>query len=335
MVAIEKAGSVSGGAVGGGVVGAVAEGAAAAIDVLGEFDLVASARFLEGFTPAARPDAAGDPGVLRFAFPVEDGWAHAGVLVRQSSPGSIEVRVEHGAETASAAIAQTCRILSVDVDGRGFAEVGRRDAVVAGLQQRYPGLRPVLFHSPYEAACWAVIGNRVRISQAAALKQRIAEQYGERISVGGHRLVSFPAPEVLRGLDRIPGLPERKLAYLRSVAGAAADGELDAATLRAMEPGRALDRLQRLPGIGPFSAQLILIRGAGHPDVFPANENRLHAEMVHAYGAAADSPAGAAELASRWAPFRSWAALLLRCDRERRTGEIVGDVGGGRGRGRG
>ncbi|GAA1988257.1 hypothetical protein [Amycolatopsis minnesotensis] len=37
-------------------------------------------------------------------------------------------------------------------------------------------------------------------------------------------------------------------------------------------------------GIGPFSAQLILVRGAGHPDVFPRDERRLADEMRHRYG---------------------------------------------------
>ena len=47
---------------------------------------------------------------------------------------------------------QVTRILSLDVDGTGFPEVGRRDPVVGGLQARWPGLRPVGFYSPYEAA---------------------------------------------------------------------------------------------------------------------------------------------------------------------------------------
>jgi DNA-3-methyladenine glycosylase II len=50
------------------------------------------------------------------------------------------------------------RILSLDVDGSGFPEVGVRDPVVGELQVRYPGLRPVLFYSPYEASAWAIIG---------------------------------------------------------------------------------------------------------------------------------------------------------------------------------
>jgi DNA-3-methyladenine glycosylase II len=48
--------------------------------------------------------------------------------------------------------AQVGRILSLAVDGRGFAEVGERDPVVGRLQTRYPGLRPVCLYSLYKAA---------------------------------------------------------------------------------------------------------------------------------------------------------------------------------------
>jgi DNA-3-methyladenine glycosylase II len=57
--------------------------------------------------------------------------------------------------------------------------VGERDPVIAGLQRRYPGLRPVAFWSPYEAAAWAVIGQRIRIRQAAGIKAAMARQLGQ------------------------------------------------------------------------------------------------------------------------------------------------------------
>jgi NADPH:quinone reductase-like Zn-dependent oxidoreductase len=66
-----------------------------------------------------------------------------------------------------------------------------------------------------------------------------------------------------------------KLERLRALGAAAAAGELDAARLRAMESEEALDALRSLPGVGPFSAGLILVRGANHPDAFPAAEPRL------------------------------------------------------------
>jgi 3-methyladenine DNA glycosylase/8-oxoguanine DNA glycosylase len=91
--------------------------------------------------------------------------------------------------------------------------------------------------------------------------------------------------------------------------------------LLALGPDEALRRLQKLPGIGPFSAQLILVRGAGHPDVFPADEQRLHAEMRASYGLPGADVAELEEVARRWRPYRSWVALLLRRHREVRVGD--------------
>lgn len=150
------------------------------------------------------------------------------------------------------------------------------------------------------------------MAQAARVKQRIAERHGEPVEVAGRRLVSFPEPEVVLSLGPEPGLPTGKIERLRSVARAARDGLLDAESLRAMEPEQAMARLQRLPGIGPFSAQLILIRGAGHPDVFPLDEPRALNAMRAAYGCPEAAPAALARIAERWRPYRSWVVLLLR-----------------------
>jgi DNA-3-methyladenine glycosylase II len=88
---------------------------------------------------------------------------------------------------------------------------------------------------------------------------------------------------------------------------------LDAARLRAQPPDEALDGLQQLPGVGPFGAELILVRGAGAVDVFPRHEKRLHAEMARRYGLP-DEPSieELADVAEAWRPYRSWAAFHLR-----------------------
>ncbi|GHF21659.1 DNA-3-methyladenine glycosylase II [Amycolatopsis deserti] len=285
------------------------------IAVPGPFDLAASAGFLEGFAPASRPDAAEEPGTLRLAFPLPGGWVHTGVRVRQRAPGSVEVSVVAGEADAAEAARHVARILSLDVDGSGFPAVGERDPVVGALQARYPGLRPVLFTSPYEAACWAIIGQRIRFTQAALFKQRIAERHGEKLDVDGRPLWSFPTPAQLLEMPAPSWLPEIKVDRLRVVAEAALTGVLDPDALRAADPADALEALRALPGVGAFSAQLILIRGAGHPDVFPTDERYLLEEMRRAYDRPAASTAELATIADAWAPYRSWAALLFRVDR--------------------
>src|ERR1700761_4269288 len=131
----------------------------------GPFSLTAAATFVEGFpgTQAQRP-----PEALRYAWAVDGDWHTVQVTVREHDGA---IRAELGdqppAELARLAARDLERMLSLDVDGTDFAALGERDDVVRALQRRFPGLRPVLFYTPYEAAAWAIIGQRIRMTQAA------------------------------------------------------------------------------------------------------------------------------------------------------------------------
>ena len=288
-----------------------------AIETRGRFDLSAGARFLEGFTPAGPRPPRREPGTLPLAFPAAPSWRTAAVRLRQDGH-AVLAEIDAHPDDVEAVAGHARRIVSLDVDATGFDEMD--DPHVTALRDRHPGLRPVLFHSPYEAACWAVIGHRIRIAQAAAIKQRMAERLGEE--AGG--LMAFPAPERLLATDDVPGLAPIKVERLHAIAHAALEERLDAGRLRAMEIAAALVELQRIPGIGLFSAELILIRGAGHPDVFPASERRLHDEMSHEYGLDEPSVTRLAAIAQEWRPYRSWVSFLMRARREDETHEIAG-----------
>jgi DNA-3-methyladenine glycosylase II len=284
----------------------------------GPFSLASSIRFIEGFTPAAYASA-GDA-VLELAFPVEGSWETVGVRVRQDG-GAVTASVispaAPGPELMTAVRAQVERILSLDVDGSGFPAVGSRDPVVAGLQQRYPGLRPVGFWSPYEAAAWTIIGHRIRIRQAAAIKARMARELGEPVTFDDRVVHAFPAPARLAALDSFPGLAGRKPEWLRSIALAALDGQLDAARLRGLPRETALKDLKTLPGIGDFSAGLILLRGAGDPDAVAYHEPRLALAVRDAYGLPGPAtPEQLTEISDNWRPYRTWVTLLLRTQQE-------------------
>ncbi|MGW4527739.1 DNA-3-methyladenine glycosylase family protein [Amycolatopsis sp. NPDC004378] len=289
------------------------------ITVRGEFDLTAASRFLTGFAPAGQPAA--EPEALRVAFPLEGTWTPVGAVLRQRSPGEVAVEVHGPASHVEAVVAQVRRMCSLDVDGTEFPGTGERDPVVAMLRDLHPGLRPVLFASPYEAACWAVLSHRIWMSQAVRLRRGLTERYGTEVDVDGVPLLSFPAPARLAELEYLPGAPAQKLQRLRAIAEAAAEGLLDAATLRAIPADEALKQLQRLPGVGRFSAELILIRGAGHPDVFPRGESRLHEIMRAAYHLPGADVTELAEIADAWAPFRSWVSFLFRVEGEARLRE--------------
>ena len=293
------------------------------IDPVGPYSLASSVTFLEGFAPAAYE---GDgTNRLRLAF-LADGLAEervAGVSVRQE--GGVVIGEVSGEADVGVVRRQVARILSLEVDGRGFPEVGVRDPVVGALQRRYPGLRPVCFHSPYEAAAWAIIGHRVRMVQAAKVKARMAEQLGPKVEVEDKTEHAFPGPSRLAELEEFPGLTEIKIERLKHLARAASRGDLEADLLRSLPVDEALSRLRELPGIGPFSAELILLRGTGEPDHLPTHEPRLARAVARAYGLEETTDIEESrEISESWRPYRTWVALHLRAALEEETGEIAG-----------
>jgi DNA-3-methyladenine glycosylase II len=90
----------------------------------------------------------------------------------------------------------------------------------------------------------------------------------------------------------------------------------------------AMADLKKLPGIGEFSAGLILLRGAGDPDAVPGQEPRLGRAVALAYGLPAPAtPGQILQISEGWRPYRTWVTLLLRTQLEYETGEITGRQG--------
>ena len=211
------------------------------IHPLGPYDLRESATF--GF--GQRLDTSFD-GVLRMAFCV-DGYAEqAGVEVRQDGSG-VQVIV-HGEADPEPVTRQVARILSLDHDGEAFQAVGRRDPVLGRLQAVAPGLRPPQFHSPYEAAAWAVLSARRPARQMARVRQRLSEAYGRAFELAGQTCWAFPTPARLLEVTDFPELPPVTLERLQAVARAALGGRLSVERLTAADPDTAMAQLRELPG---------------------------------------------------------------------------------------
>jgi DNA-3-methyladenine glycosylase II len=263
-----------------------------AIEILGPWSLRTSKAFWEEFTPAALPSTEVEE--IRAVFLSDHDWTRVETVVtpdgriRVSGPGDLD-----------AATAQVAQFLSLDIDGRGWPAVGDRDPVIADAQRQLAGFRPCGFYSPYEAAVWAVLSQRINRRQASSIRRDIADRLGDD--------GAFPSPKKLLAEDF--DLPGRKSEYLHAVAEAALDGKLS--NLRSLSADDAMAQVQSITGLGPFAAELVVIRGANFPDVPPRNEKRLEAEIAKRYG-----PNGADTM--QWSPFRSWASVHLRALAENR-----------------
>lgn len=279
------------------------------------FSLGAAAAFDFGpRTAAPGPDA----GEMRLAFVTDDLRHHAGVHLVQRPDETITAAIDSEADP-DAVLGQARRILSLDHPAAGWLAAGERDPVLGGLQRAHDWLRPVLFHSPYEAAAWSIISARRYRAQAAEVRTRICAAAGATLTVAGEEIPAFPLPADLLAADTLPGMSEDRVARLHAVARAALDGQLDPVRLAAMEPEEALRDLRRLPGIGPFYATLILLRATGVTDVLTFGEPRLPGYLAYFYRTGPE-PVTAEELAriaENWRPFRTWGAVLIRAAGDR------------------
>jgi len=281
----------------------------------GPFSLAAAAAF--GFGPiTGRPSQNGDA-VMRLAFVTDDLRHQAGAVVRQEPDGALIAEVS-GTDEVAATARQLRRILSVDRPADGWIAAGRKDPVLGRLQADQPGLRPVLFHSPYEAAAWAMMSQRRQRSQAAAMRRRLCEALGRPFELDGQVEHAFPLPDQLLGLETFSGLEPQRIERLRGVAERALAGDLDPEMLASMEADRAMTALEAIPGLGPFYAGLVLLRASGVSDALIMNEPRLRSYLRHYYGLP-DEPDDDAvrRIAEPWRPFRTWAAVLIRASGDR------------------
>jgi DNA-3-methyladenine glycosylase II len=279
------------------------------LPVDGPFSLSAAASF--GFGPNTGRPAPGD-NLMRLAFVADNMRHHLGVVVTQLTDGSLAAEVSTDAP-ADAAEAQLRRILSIDTGVAGWLAAGQADPVLGGVQAAYPGLRPVLFTSPYEAAAWSVLSQRRHRAQATALRRRLSEAAGLTFELAGQPESAFPLPARLLEIAEFPGIEAGRMARLHGVARAALEGQLDSAALRSASPAAALADLQQINGLGPVYATLVYLRSTGVTDALTLGEPRLADYVRHYYGLPEPPSAAALQrVAERWRPFRTWAAVLFR-----------------------
>lgn len=201
----------------------------------------------------------------------------------------------------TAAIGRCRRLLDLDADPVAIDAALSIEPVLAPLVAAAPGARVPRTVDGDELALRIVLGQQVSTAAAATTTGRLVEALGEPIvDPAGGLTRLFPTAEAIASLTPgdIAG-PKARASTLIRLAGALASGRID------LGPGadraRARVQLAELPGLGPWSVDLIAMRALGDPDAFPASDLGLRRAL-----AALGDPDP-----TRWRPWRSYAAQYL------------------------
>jgi DNA-3-methyladenine glycosylase II len=290
------------------------------IKPLGPFSLAAAQSFAGGFPSSIGGGKIGDTSIA-MAFPVEGTDSSAAVELSQRADGVVVGRTDAPSSLLEQVKRQAARSLSLDHDGRGWTDVGKRDPVIGRLQEAHDYLRPVCFYSAYEAATSFVIGQRISMRMGAGIKRRLGEDFGDEPTVDGQPYFAFPRPARLLEAVDVRGLNDRKVEWLHGLARAAMDGQLGTEQLRALAHDEAVARLRKLPGVGPFTAEAVYLRGCGVTDEIPETEELSLKAAADLYSRPGLDRAAYMEIAESWRPYRMWAVVLLRVGWNREFGK--------------
>ena len=153
---------------------------------------------------------------------------------------------------------------------RHFAELRRADPLLARLETRYRGFRPVLQLNLLGALVRCISAQQVNLRWASETRRRLAERFGDKHVVDGAIVYSLSAqrlasaaPAEIRALQ----FTNRKAEYIVAVAQAVASGQVNVERLATLSDAAVIEELVALRGIGVWTSEWILARTLGRARV--------------------------------------------------------------------
>lgn len=154
--------------------------------------------------------------------------------------------------------------------------------------------------------CWTIIGQQLSGKAADTIFERFAALFPSKIIT----------PEKVLGLSdestRSCGLSGAKSRAIKNLSEKVLSGEVDLSKLPLLNETEVLAELMKVKGIGPWTAEMILMFSLGRADVFSKGDLGLQKGLMHVYGLKKlPSDKKLLEITTKWSPYRTYAARIL------------------------
>lgn len=168
------------------------------------------------------------------------------------------------------------RTLGLDVDPVPLQRILGAEHAFRDTALTLRGMRPPRFASLFETFASVVPFQQLSLEAGLAIVARLVWKFGRYLEHDTRRFYAFPTAQAIAEARlaslRLCGLSARKAQTLRALARVVEAGAVTEEQLSGMSTPVALSTLTELPGIGPWSAGLVLLRGLGRIDVFPPGD---------------------------------------------------------------
>jgi AraC family transcriptional regulator of adaptative response / DNA-3-methyladenine glycosylase II len=206
----------------------------------------------------------------------------------------------------STAVDRVRRMLDLDADPDAIDEVLSADPALRDLVLAAPGLRVPSHVDGFEVAVRTIVGQQVSVAGANTVLGRHIGTFGTPVDLALARTFglthAFPSPAALAEADdETFGMPRSRARAVIGLAQAVADGKL------VLDPGvdrdEVREQLLAMRGIGPWTADYVVMRALAHPDILLTTDLVLKRELERRGITPQDT--------ERWRPWRSYAGMHL------------------------
>jgi DNA-3-methyladenine glycosylase II len=201
----------------------------------------------------------------------------------------------------------------LDTDLAPFYQIAKQHEFLQSVVQPFYGLRILGIPNLFEALCWGIMGQQINLTFAYTLKRRFVEEFGTFISLDDRKLWIFPSPDIIAKLSvetlMALQLTRKKSEYLIEVAARMTDGRLSKEGLLQAEDYRLAEKeLVKIRGIGPWTANYVLMRCLRDPSAFPVADVGLQNAVQRLLEL--DRKPTIAELYDLSGDWKEWAAYV-------------------------
>lgn len=189
------------------------------------------------------------------------------------------------------------------------------DPVVRSIAERFPGMRPYSNGSLFAGIVTAIVGQSISVQAAAVTERKLAALFAAPITIGERHY--WPEPSVRQLADASPhlvrqsGVTQRRADAIVHIARLATENQLLAPGVDPDDEQAVFAAMLRLPQVGRWTAESVLLWGLGSDDAYPAGDVALLRAARLAYARPEMTHGEMDTLSECWTPGRSWAARWL------------------------
>lgn len=196
-------------------------------------------------------------------------------------------------------------------DIQPFYALANSDTLLQQAIDAFSGLRIIGIPDLFEAMAWGILGQQINLPFAYTLKRRLVEKFGTSLTYEGEQYWVFPTPSDIAKLtvEDLVGLKMtvKKCEYLIDVAIQINTGQLTKEMLLETKDVKKAEKiLTNIRGIGPWTANYVLMRCLRFPSAFPIDDVGLHNAIKHVMGS--EQKPTKDELLRLSVPWKGWEA---------------------------